>query len=326
MNSIRNSILRHNSGQLCDVSPCDSSLGNCGDGVCSETASGFECDCDIGSFGDSCENFLCGTKDCGQHGFEKVTYTSSESNYCKCECHKGYSGVFCDNPEESLWGKECETDLDCESDRQVCDTQLNQCLCDTTNGYILNQFQAELTYGQCVGPITSCSEDTDCNLGQVCTNNRCSCENEILELCLKNGEWECVKDPLPDCIEGILPSGKYGCCDQISGWTDSDFDLTFSYCVQPEEESCDNVDCGFYGTCVLSENGPTCECNEHWSGSTCSEFDHCNPNPCNNGGSCIVAGNHFECACSNDFTGFFCKTYHIGKKFVSQFKSLIKTV
>ena len=98
-----------------------------------------------------------------------------------------------------------------------------------------NQFQAETDYGKCVGPITGCSVDAQCSGGQKCVNERCSCENDVLELCLKNGIWECVKDPLPDCIEGILPSGKYGCCDQITGWSESDFDQILSHCQNSKD-------------------------------------------------------------------------------------------
>ena len=50
----------------------------------------------------------------------------------------------------------------------------------------------------------------------------------------------------------------------------------------------------------------SCDCNEHWGGENCTEFDHCNPNPCLNSGICIEQGNHFECLCENDYSGILC--------------------
>ena len=295
-------------GQLCEISPCDESLDTCGDGICSETIDGFQCSCDSGTFGDNCENFLCGTKNCN-NGSEFETYTFSGTSYCQCKCDAGFSGALCGTEEETLWGHECLTDEDCSADGQICNTLLQQCRCNESRGYILNEFQAETDYGKCVGPITGCSLDAQCSGGQKCVNERCSCENDVLELCLKNGIWECVKDPLPDCVEGILPSGKYGCCSQIENWVESKFNSTSSYCESPTSDPCieENISCGFYGVCVSDENGAACLCNDHWSGADCSEFDHCNPNPCENGGTCSEFGNHFECSCVGDFSGQICE-------------------
>ena len=183
---------------------------------------------------------------------------------------------------------------------------VGQCRCDTELGYILNQFHAEISYGQCVGVVTPCTTNNHCSMGQKCVNGRCACEDGMRELCLKDGKWECVVDPLPDCKEGILPNGKFGCCEQIPNWDIAAFNHTFSHCENQQPiNPCESLPCGFYGECFVDGDSFTCKCDDHWGGSSCSEFNHCNPNPCYNGGSCIKAGNHFECICSNDYAGKF---------------------
>ena len=174
----------------------------CGDGTCSVTATGADCICSAGSFGDSCENFVCSSKSCGLNGQEFVAYTFSGIDYCQCDCNAGFSGSLCENVEETLWGKECLVDSECTAEGQICDSEVKQCRCDESSGYILNEFQAEITYGQCVGPVTACSENSDCSNFQNCVNGRCSCDDQFGELCLKDGEWQCVQDPLPDCVQG----------------------------------------------------------------------------------------------------------------------------
>ena len=200
-------------------------------------------------------------------------------SFCECECHSNFSGPRCSLEVPTQWGSDCEKNSDCNQLGQICDLRLQQCRCDSNEGYILNQFQAELSYGQCVGTVTACILDSDCNFGQSCVSGRCACESEATELCLKDGEWECVIDPLPDCIEGILPSGDYGCCEQVDNWTLSKFNQTSSYCQnkQPESDPCDGAPCGFYGQCVANGNEFSCICDDHWGGPTCNEFDHCNP-------------------------------------------------
>ena len=89
-----------------------------------------------------------------------------------------------------------------------------------------------MSYGECVGPVTPCVTTSDCSSGQNCEKGRCACEPGKGELCLKNGDWECVDDPFPNCLEGILPNGNFGCCNQIPNWDLTTFNETSKRCQE----------------------------------------------------------------------------------------------
>ena len=58
---------------------------------------------------------------------------------------------------------------------------------------------------------------------------------------------------------------------------------------------------------VFSVNSYRCECEEGWSGETCSiNIDDCAINPCLNGGTCIDLLNAYVCQCSEYFNGDTC--------------------
>ena len=244
----------------------------------------YTCDCsDTGRLGDNCELAFCDQLDCN-NGTPVSAYEYGQLQICECECDEGFSGPDCNNETPTKWGEECSSDTDCNQEGQICDLIRNQCLCDEENGFILNEFQAETSYGTCVGPITSCLADSDCSNGQVCENSRCVCNDGLSELCLKNGIWECVIDPLPSCVEGILPDGRYGCCSTIEFWSNEDYISESNHCKKPESEkntACETVEggkpvCGFYGQCLtIGENGYSCECVDNWSGDHCQNFEPC---------------------------------------------------
>ena len=54
------------------------------------------------------------------------------------------------------------------------------------------------------------------------------------DMCPKDGIWECVVDPLPECLEGILPDGRFGCCSQLENWSLSEFSQETQKCRTDE--------------------------------------------------------------------------------------------
>ena len=66
----------------------------CGDGTCSVTATGADCICSAGSFGDRCENFVCNSKSCGLNGQEFVAYPFSGIDYCQCKSSVCYLSPY----------------------------------------------------------------------------------------------------------------------------------------------------------------------------------------------------------------------------------------
>ena len=85
------------------------------------------------------------------------------------------SGPTCEIKEESDFGTECENNSDCSSEGQYCDPTSKQCKCNQGLGYILDEFQPSLTYGECVGPVPECDTSQDCEFGQSCLFGFCAC-------------------------------------------------------------------------------------------------------------------------------------------------------
>ena len=167
-------------------------------------------------------------------------------------------GSRCENSNPSEFGQECQENSDCNSVGQICDTVTKQCRCDGSTGFVLDEFQPSLTYGECIGPVPTCTTSKDCEFGQSCESGFCKCLEGFGDMCPKDGIWECVSDPLPQCLEGILPDGRYGCCDQIESWRNENYDSERSKCFAEEiTDPCDAEPspCGYYGQCL--SNGDT---------------------------------------------------------------------
>ena len=302
-------------GKICNQAPCEKMP--CGNGVCTSDGSTYNCDCSAtANYGDNCEFAECEIISCGPNGQPVILYEYENSQICACECYDGFDGSHCENQIPSKWGENCKSDLDCNQEGQKCDDIRKQCLCDTQSGYILNEFQAELSYGECVGPVTPCMTSNDCNNGQNCNNGRCSCDEGVGELCLKNGAWECVLDPLPPCQQGILPNGNYGCCDQIENWSIDHYLSESNHCENYNPDPTDpcilesgKPSCGYYGLCTADSNETfSCSCFDNWSGDSCNIFDPCEPSPCLNDGICRKSEEGlFTCECQNDFSGDLCE-------------------
>ena len=182
-------------GKLCDLSACD--LNPCGEGICSETESGHDCDCTMTTYyGDNCDFNSCTDIDCGQNGQSEVLYNYETFSICGCVCDNGYAGSICEHPSPTPWGTDCATDSDCTTVGQYCNLDIGQCRCNYASGYVLDEFQASVTYGECVGPVSTCITSADCSHHQNCNMGFCNCDEGAGDLCIKDGIWECAHDPL----------------------------------------------------------------------------------------------------------------------------------
>ena len=159
------------SGKLCEKSPCEPSP--CGIGVCSIGPDHqYICDCTkTNAFGNQCEYQNCQTISCGEHG----AIISIGGSVCTCECQLGFSGPNCNLTEETNYGQQCKNNSDCWSEAQYCNSESNQCDCNLELGFILDEFQPSLTYGQCIGPVPVCETSDDCEFGQTCSFGFCAC-------------------------------------------------------------------------------------------------------------------------------------------------------
>ncbi|KHJ41601.1 calcium binding EGF domain protein [Trichuris suis] len=71
------------------------------------------------------------------------------------------------------------------------------------------------------------------------------------------------------------------------------------------------VDCGRYGTCIISRNFPTCKCNESIAtGAACeniADINECHFMPCGESGTCFNTFGSYMCTCADGQTGNTCK-------------------
>ncbi|XP_039768595.1 delta and Notch-like epidermal growth factor-related receptor isoform X2 [Ornithorhynchus anatinus] len=83
----------------------------------------------------------------------------------------------------------------------------------------------------------------------------------------------------------------------------------------PVESTARDLPCSGKGKCTTKPSQATfsCECEDHYVGDFCEEFDACQGKPCQNNGTCIDAsqkhdGDNFTCICSAGFTGELCQS------------------
>jgi hypothetical protein len=67
-----------------------------------------------------------------------------------------------------------------------------------------------VTYGECVGPVESCNVSEDCPHLQTCESGFCQCPASAGDLCIKDGIWECVIDPLSEVSKNFVSRKSYG--------------------------------------------------------------------------------------------------------------------
>ena len=94
----------------------------------------------------------------------------------------------------------------------------------------------------------------------------------------------------------LLGRNNYPQCECPAGYVNIN-----NECVA--EESCDNIDCGAYGTCEIKNLRATCLCDEgyEFDGTTCS-LDLCAGIDCSGYGQCEVVDNTAVCNCYENFT------------------------
>ena len=286
-------------GKFCEKSAC-AGINPCGDGICNlntDIDQGYRCDCELtSSYGQNCEISICENLNCGPNGSPVEKGNEFE---CTCLCDEGFEGHNCQMKTPTLYGKKCDENEDCTSEGQICNAQ-EQCACNREIGYFLDGWQSSEFYGSCIGTLAFCEVNFDCPPAQSCQSHRCSCENPELEMVKIDGEFKCLPDPLPDCKEGILPNGDYGCCSQIENWTQNQYVEDLNRCVSDRNTICDSDAnskpvCGYYGDCEpIGLSSFSCKCHDNWRGTYCDQFDPCDPSPCLNGAQCSPDGNHFR--------------------------------
>ena len=85
---------------------------------------------------------------------------------CSCACDENFFGTACEHETPTPLKHPCDKDSDCNSLGQYCYLDLNECDCDFSTGFVEDVFNPSETFGECVGPIRPCTEDSDCLYGQ----------------------------------------------------------------------------------------------------------------------------------------------------------------
>ncbi|KAL4216315.1 hypothetical protein ACF0H5_024041 [Mactra antiquata] len=221
---------------------CDKSCTNCLNGIC-DRSTGICSDCDIGSFGDFCDNhcslgcksFVCDRYDATCSEGCKYGYSGDKCCVNNDKCEKCDSTATCTQCKLGHYGDSCS--LECHKNCVGgCDKDSGGCY-GCTNGYY-GQTCAHIcsTYcyeAECLMTGGACLSCKNGHYGPTC-NNTCpdNCVNEICNqedgMCLrcKTGYYgrSCNLECSLNCKDNI--------CDQDTG------SCTFG-CVNEEENGCD---------------------------------------------------------------------------------------
>lgn len=280
---------------------CENNIDECANvtcanyGLCIDGINSFVCKCPVGYAGKLCEVDIdeCMSSPC-IHG----TCIDRVGKY-SCQCTSGWSGTDCNQDINECEFSPCENGANCtnypgkygctcvvgfvgaQCETNVDDCMSSPCLNNGTCQDLVNDFSCTC-FGQFTGrrcDVYNFCAYSPCKHGQcVMTDNTPTCQCDV--------GWEgvaCHTD-VDECA-GPAPCATAMTCVNTPG----------SY----ECDACNMTYCGVNGTCVVSNNVPTCLCGSGWTGKDCSHEDLCAGNPCSS---------HLECV--NTFDGYTCHHHH----------------
>ena len=303
------------------------SCSECAKGKYSDQSGQTSCsECPAGFHQDAVAQSSC--KECGEGKFT-ATVTSSICQTCPNGFDSGPGASSCFNPDDcvnSVCGNGGCTDglgsymCNCypgwEKDADGnCNVDIDYCLenedtaCQTPDG----------DFGVCsdgnVSFSCDCSstdyEGENCNIwiddcaGVVCgwSMHGCGDLNRDYECYCNDGTTSSYCEEPPDPCDDI-DCGYYGSCD--GGICTCTQGHSGSRCDIPPAppDPCDGVNCGYYGSCNSATGA--CDCESGYSGTPCTFVDRCSPNPCENYVQCHTIDNDYRCECLPGYNGKDC--------------------
>lgn len=271
-------------------------------GVCTASAdSVFECTCQAGWTGDTCEDQLYSTTAPCNYNANKITVNGVTS-------HCLNSGICVNSPNTPY----C-------TDESCCQDPHFTCTCE--NGYHGSRCQNEKPCDRNSG-FGDCKTDnsqTDSCINGINGAHTCTCNNgysgdlcEIEPACLStiSDSW---------CLQNVKIAGSSycknsaTCVDSISGVKLScqcDGFYTGKSCEIPPTCVSNAGICENGGSCTdISSTSYTCDCINGYSGNNCQIAPPCNQSPCNTGNTdeCQNLNGNAICVCKPGFNGALCQ-------------------
>ncbi|KNC80159.1 hypothetical protein SARC_07472 [Sphaeroforma arctica JP610] len=275
-------------------------LDTCMDQLCQNgadcydlNAGGYECMCQPGYSGLSCESDI---NECASEPCKNGAFCRDEVNGYACECSGEWTGTHCDVSTVEVNTDPC-AGFDCYHGTCQALGDAPQCVCGT--GYTGSRCSSEID--ECLTSMNVCQNGATCVDGL----NSVTCD------CLPGYEGA-------DCSVYACPCQNGGSCIDDNGSTvckcvDGYSGDTCEYAPASDLTNyCSPDPCNGNGNCVLNPSvGFECVCFSGYSGTNCVQEVvpplTCSSNPCFYGGFCLDRIYGVKCICVGGRTGEFCQ-------------------
>jgi hypothetical protein len=101
--------------------------------------------------------------------------------------------------------------------------------------------------------------------------------------------------------------GRHGTCRVSGNGHTCDCDGEYGGATCQRDPCQTNDDCGRHGTCSVSGNDHTCDCDGEYGGPTCQRDPCQTSDDCGSHGTCSVSGNGHTCNCDGEYGGATCQ-------------------
>ncbi|XP_038071934.1 LOW QUALITY PROTEIN: uncharacterized protein LOC119740641 [Patiria miniata] len=260
-------------------------------GACSSIGSAFQCSCPTGFSGTQCEirpGNACLSNPC----FNGGVCTTSGSAYV-CNCQPGFTGTQC----QTTTGNACSSNPCLNSG--VCRTSGSAYVCSCQPGFTGTRCQTTIVTGNICSP-NPCHNSGTCTVTGSNTF-RCTCRTGTSGPLCRTVENACFFQSVPEwrsvhkCRDILLVRlFKWVCRSTVHS--------SYCLCFQP---------CLNGGQCsvIAGTSNYQCSCTIGYSGTRC-QLNACSSSPCLNDGQCsLIAGTtNFRCSCPTGYSGTRCQT------------------
>uniref|UniRef100_A0A0G4IC14 EGF-like domain-containing protein n=1 Tax=Chromera velia CCMP2878 TaxID=1169474 RepID=A0A0G4IC14_9ALVE len=315
--------------------PCLDGTHNCNaSATCTDTASSFECACNVGYFGDGV-TACADVNECigGKHNCLPEAVCSNTEGSFTCAVSVGFSG---DGIGTASNIDECSTNVDNCYANATCTDTYGSFLCSCLIG--LGGDGVSLCSNLCAS--AGCADDATCAVTGSTAN--CTCNNGFIgdgAECydtLECGESDNCHSKAT-CTDG---SGSFSCacilgysgdgvscsdvnecgisdnCDSnakcsnsagsFSCQCNSGFDGSGTSCLDVDECAAQSHSCVGEAICKNTQGSFTCTCRSGFQGdgtTSCADVDECANNPCHAQASCTNSVGDYSCACAAPYKG-----------------------